>query len=121
ISVGIRKGELISFIGPSGCGKTTLLRTIGGFHKQDAGDIILDGEKIDHLPPNKRSTGMVFQNYALFPHMTVYKNVEYGLKLLKLSKKERKERIYEALEQVQLENHGDRKPSELSGGQQQRV
>lgn len=121
ISVDIRKGELISFIGPSGCGKTTLLRTIGGFHKQDAGDIILDGEKMDHLPPDKRSTGMVFQNYALFPHMSVYRNVEYGLKLLKLTKQERKKRIYEALSQVQLENHGDRKPSELSGGQQQRV
>src|SRR5699024_5376202 len=79
ISITINQGELISFIGPSGCGKTTLLRTIGGFNKQDAGEIILDGETIDDLPPEKRSTGMVFQNYALFPHMTVYDNDAYGL------------------------------------------
>lgn len=121
ISVQIDRGELVSFIGPSGCGKTTLLRTIGGFHKQDSGEITLDGIKIDQLPPERRATGMVFQNYALFPHMTVYRNVEYGLKLQKLNKKERNERIHQALSQVQLEDHGDRKPSELSGGQQQRV
>lgn len=121
ISVQIRKGELVSFIGPSGCGKTTLLRTIGGFHEQDAGEIILDGNRIDPLPPEKRSTGMVFQNYALFPHMSVYHNVEYGLKMKKLSKSERKERIQQALSQVQLEGYSNRKPSELSGGQQQRV
>ncbi|QHS23784.1 ABC transporter ATP-binding protein [Virgibacillus sp. MSP4-1] len=121
ISVQIDKGELISFIGPSGCGKTTLLRTIGGFHSQDSGEIILDNDRIDHLPPEKRSTGMVFQNYALFPHMSVYQNVEYGLKIEKVSKSERKERIRQALSQVQLEGYGDRKPSELSGGQQQRV
>ncbi|GAB4074497.1 ABC transporter ATP-binding protein [Barrientosiimonas marina] len=121
ISVQIGKGELVSFIGPSGCGKTTLLRTIGGFHRQDAGDIVLDGQNVDHLPPERRSTGMVFQNYALFPHMTVYRNVEYGLKIQKLSKSEREERIQQALSQVQLENYDNRKPSELSGGQQQRV
>ncbi len=121
ISVQIDKGELISFIGPSGCGKTTLLRTIGGFHKQDSGEIILDNHRVDHLPPEKRSTGMVFQNYALFPHMSVYQNVEYGLKIKKVDKSQRKERIHQALSQVQLEDYGDRKPSELSGGQQQRV
>jgi len=121
ISISINRGELISFIGPSGCGKTTLLRTIGGFNKQDAGEIILDGETIDALPPEKRSTGMVFQNYALFPHMTVYDNVAYGLKQAKVPKSEQHDRIITALSQVELEDHGKRKPSELSGGQQQRV
>ncbi|WP_029270221.1 ABC transporter ATP-binding protein [Virgibacillus alimentarius] len=121
ISISIKRGELISFIGPSGCGKTTLLRTIGGFNKQDAGEIILDDENIDALPPEKRSTGMVFQNYALFPHMTVYDNVAYGLKQAKVPKAERHDRIMTALSQVELRDHGKRKPSELSGGQQQRV
>lgn len=121
ISISIKQGELVSFIGPSGCGKTTLLRTIGGFNKQDAGEIILDNEKIDSLPPEKRSTGMVFQNYALFPHMTVYENVAYGLKQKKVPKKEQHNQIMTALSQVELGDHGDRKPAELSGGQQQRV
>jgi spermidine/putrescine ABC transporter ATP-binding subunit len=121
ISISIKKGELVSFIGPSGCGKTTLLRIIGGFHAQDSGEILLDGKTVDHLPPNKRSTGMVFQNYALFPHMTVFDNVAYGLKQQKVPKAERKERVKQALAQVQLEGYDNRKPSELSGGQQQRV
>lgn len=121
ISISIKRGELVSFIGPSGCGKTTLLRTIGGFHRQDAGEIILDNQRIDSLPPEKRSTGMVFQNYALFPHMTVYENVAYGLKQMKVPKKEQHNRIMEALSQVELDDHGSRKPGELSGGQQQRV
>ncbi|QQK80885.1 ABC transporter ATP-binding protein [Salicibibacter cibi] len=121
ISINIERGELVSFIGPSGCGKTTLLRIIGGFHEQDSGSITLDQEKIDHLSPDKRSTGMVFQNYALFPHMTVHQNVEYGLKTHKILKNERQKRIKKALTQVQLDGYGDRKPSELSGGQQQRV
>lgn len=121
ISISVEQGELVSFIGPSGCGKTTLLRTIGGFNKQDSGEIILDNERIDSLPPEKRSTGMVFQNYALFPHMTVYANVAYGLKQMKVPKKERHNRIIEALSQVELDDHGSRKPGELSGGQQQRV
>ncbi|RPF53499.1 ABC transporter ATP-binding protein [Aquisalibacillus elongatus] len=121
ISIDIEQGELISFIGPSGCGKTTLLRIVGGFHKQDQGSITLDDQAIDQLPPEQRPTGMVFQNYALFPHMTVYKNVEYGLKIEKVDKAEREKRIKEALAQVQLEGYEERKPSELSGGQQQRV
>lgn len=121
ISIDIQKGELVSFIGPSGCGKTTLLRTIGGFHEQDSGDVILEEETISHLPPNKRPTGMVFQNYALFPHMSVYKNVAYGLKQQKVPKNERDIRTKKALSQVQLDGYESRKPSELSGGQQQRV
>jgi ABC-type Fe3+/spermidine/putrescine transport system ATPase subunit len=121
ISIDIDEGELISFIGPSGCGKTTLLRIIGGFHEQDSGSIYIDGSKVDHLTPNKRPTGMVFQNYALFPHMSVYDNVSYGLKLQKVPKSERKARVAEALSQVQLAGYEKRKPSELSGGQQQRV
>lgn len=119
VTIDIEQGELVSFIGPSGCGKTTLLRTIGGFHHQDLGSITLDGENIDHLPPDGRPTGMVFQSYALFPHMSVAKNVGYGLK--GVSKAEREERVARALSQVRLEGYGDRQPSELSGGQQQRV
>lgn len=121
VSIQIKKGELVSFIGPSGCGKTTLLRVIGGFHQQNDGEIIIDNKKIDHLPPEKRPTGMVFQNYALFPHMSIYQNVEYGLKIQKMNKAERDKQIKKALSQVQLESYLERKPSELSGGQQQRV
>src|SRR5690625_841291 len=112
ITVNIGRGELVSFIGPSGCGKTTLLRIIGGFYEQDQRTIILDGQSIDHLPPEQRLTGMVFQNYALFPHMTVEQNVEYGLKNKKVSKEERKKRVQKALKQVQLEGYDKRKPSE---------
>lgn len=121
VSVQIEKGELVSFIGPSGCGKTTLLRVIGGFHQEDSGVVMIDSEEINHLAPERRPTGMVFQNYALFPHMSIYQNVEYGLKIQKVNKAERDERIKRALSQVQLESYLDRKPSELSGGQQQRV
>jgi ABC-type Fe3+/spermidine/putrescine transport system ATPase subunit len=121
ISIDIEEGELVTFIGPSGSGKTTLLRVLGGFHPQTSGEVIINGESVDHLPPEKRMTGMVFQNYALFPHMTVYQNIEYGLKLLKKSKQEKMELIKDALSQVQLEGYENRKPSELSGGQQQRV
>lgn len=121
VSIDINEGELVSFIGPSGCGKTTLLRIIGGFHPQNSGQVILAGESIDHLPPEKRSTGMVFQNYALFPHMTIYDNVGYGLTIQNKSKQEKDILIKEALAQVQLVGYESRKPNELSGGQQQRV
>lgn len=121
ISIDINEGELVSFIGPSGCGKTTLLRIIGGFHPQNAGQVILAGKSIDHLPPEKRSTGMVFQNYALFPHLSIYDNVGYGLTVQKKSKEEKDKLIKEALAQVQLVGYESRKPNELSGGQQQRV
>ncbi len=119
VTIDIQQGELVSFIGPSGCGKTTLLRTIGGFHQQDTGTITLDGESIDDLPPEQRPTGMVFQSYALFPHMSVAKNVAYGLS--GVSREERRSRVENALAQVRLQGYGDRQPSELSGGQQQRV
>src|SRR5690625_2295133 len=121
IAIDVKRGELITFIGPSGCGKTTLLRTIAGFNQPTSGDIYLEGNRITDLVPEKRETGMVFQNYALFPHMTVFDNVAYGLNLLKLTKQKIKERVDEALTQVQLDGYGGRKPSELSGGQQQRV
>ena len=121
ITVDIKKGELLSFIGPSGCGKTTLLKIIGGFEQQDAGTVVLDGANIDGLPPEKRVTGMVFQDYALFPHMTVYQNISYGLDLKKMPRDEKEEAIRMVLEQVRLEGYERRRPRELSGGEQQRV
>ncbi len=121
IAVDIERGELISFIGPSGCGKTTLLKIVGGFEQQDSGTVILDGANIDRLPPEKRVTGMVFQDYALFPHMTVYQNISYGLDLKKLSKVEKDKAIDAVLEQVRLKGYEQRRPRELSGGEQQRV
>lgn len=121
MSLDIHKGELLTFIGPSGCGKTTLLRIIGGFHPQDSGHVILEGKSIDRLPPERRETGMVFQNYALFPHMTIYDNVAYGLDIKKISKEKKAMLVKEALSQVRLNGYEHRRPSELSGGQQQRV
>ncbi|QQK79048.1 ABC transporter ATP-binding protein [Salicibibacter cibi] len=121
ISIDVNKGELVTFIGPSGCGKTTLLRTIAGFYRPTSGDIYLNGTRINNLPPEKRETGMVFQNYALFPHMTIFENVAYGLDVRKETKETKKNKVQDALVQVQLEGYEERKPSELSGGQQQRV
>lgn len=117
----IKKGELVSFLGPSGCGKTTTLNMIAGFLEVDGGKIVVDGKPVHLLPPNKREMGMVFQNYALFPHMTVFDNVAYGLKLRKVPKSEIKMRVLEALEMVRLSGYEKRYPKELSGGQQQRV
>jgi len=117
----INRGEFVTFLGPSGCGKTTLLRMIGGFYYPTAGDIIMHGERINDIPPERRKTSMVFQNYALFPHMTVFDNIAYGLKLRKLLKKEIKKRVKEILDIVQLEGLEHRRPTQLSGGQQQRV
>jgi len=121
VSLSITAGEYFVLLGPSGGGKTTLLRTIGGFHKPSAGDVLLHGQPVGHLPPDKRPTSMVFQSYALFPHMTVIGNVGYGLTLSKRSKAEIKEQSEHMLEMVGLTGYGDRKPHELSGGQQQRV
>jgi ABC-type Fe3+/spermidine/putrescine transport system ATPase subunit len=121
ISVEVKRGELVTFVGPSGCGKTTLLRIIGGFTNLDSGEVILDGQRIDHLPPNLRDTRICFQNYALFPHMTVADNIGYGLKIKKWKKNKIKERVEELLRLVQLEGLGGRMIDKLSGGQQQRV
>ena len=117
----IGDGEFFTLLGPSGCGKTTLLRMIAGFNQPDEGDILFDGESVLHLPAHKRDTGMVFQNYALFPHMTVAENVAYGLKARGIKGQEMKEKVESILESVQLGNMGSRYPRQLSGGQQQRV
>jgi len=117
----INKGEFVTFLGPSGCGKTTLLRMIGGFYYATSGDIIMHGQRINDIPPENRKTSMVFQNYALFPHMTVYDNIAYGLKIRKLTHEEIDRRVREIIKIVQLEGMEKRKPNELSGGQQQRV
>jgi iron(III) transport system ATP-binding protein len=117
----IDRGEFVTFLGPSGCGKTTLLRMIAGFYYPTSGSVIMHGQRINDLPPEKRRTSMVFQNYALFPHMSVFGNIAYGLKLRKLSKGEVREKVLNILKIVQLEGLEFRKPTELSGGQQQRV
>ncbi len=121
ISASIEKGELLTFVGPSGCGKTTLLRIIGGFTPLTSGQVILDGEDIGSLPPNMRNTKMVFQSYALFPHMTVAKNIGFGLKLQKWPKKKIDEQVEKLLALVHMEGLGDRTIDRISGGQQQRV
>lgn len=121
ITMEVRKGELVTFVGPSGCGKTTLLRVIGGFTNLDSGQVILDGQRIDHLPPNLRDTRICFQNYALFPHMTVADNISYGLKIKRWRKGRIQERVEELLKLVKLEGLGERMIDKLSGGQQQRV
>ena len=121
VNVTIGAGEYFVLLGPSGGGKTTLLRTIGGFHKPTKGSVLLHGQDVSHLPPDKRPTSMVFQSYALFPHMTVLQNVGYGLKVAGVSKRENQEKSAAALELVGLTGFAERKPHELSGGQQQRV
>ena len=121
VNVTIGAGEYFVLLGPSGGGKTTLLRTIGGFHKPTKGSVLLHGQDVSHLPPDKRPTSMVFQSYALFPHMTVLQNVGYGLKVAGVPKRENQEKSAAALELVGLTGFADRKPHELSGGQQQRV
>lgn len=121
LSLDVKRGELVTFVGPSGCGKTTLLRLIGGFTDISSGEIILDGERINDLPPNLRDTRICFQNYALFPHMTVAENVGYGLKVNKWPKERIAARVQELLEMVELGAFGERMIDKLSGGQQQRV
>ena len=121
VSINVNRGEIVCFLGPSGCGKTTLLRVIGGFYDHENGDIYLDNELINGLPPEKRDTVMFFQNYALFPHMTVYENVTYGLKVRRIPKAETRKRAAEILSLIQLNGMEDRFPNQLSGGQQQRV
>ena len=121
VSLNIKEGEFFTLLGPSGCGKTTLLRMIAGFNSIEAGDFYFGEKRINDVAAHKRDIGMVFQNYAIFPHLTVKENVAYGLKARKVAKKEMDERVAEALKLVQIEHLADRKPNELSGGQQQRV
>lgn len=121
LSVEIQNGELFTLLGPSGCCKTTFLRMIAGFNSVDGGEICFDNKRINEIPAYDRDIGMVFQNYAIFPHLTVRKNVEYGLNFRNLSKKEIKERVDRILSVVKIEDYADRMPEKLSGGQQQRV
>jgi iron(III) transport system ATP-binding protein len=121
VSLQVHEGELVTLLGPSGCGKTTTLRMIAGFEFPTSGDIYLDGERLNDVPPNRRPTTMVFQNYALFPHMTVAQNIEYGLKIHRVGGKQIKERVDEVMRLVGLKGMGKRSPAQLSGGQQQRV
>jgi len=121
LSLAVRRGEFVSLLGPSGGGKTTTLHMIAGFIDPDAGDILLDGASLRGLPSHRRGAAMVFQSYALFPHMTVFDNVAFGLRMRKAGRAEIARRVGEALELVRLEGLGGRHPRELSGGQQQRV
>lgn len=121
VDIVIEQGEFFTLLGPSGCGKTTLLRTLAGFYQQDEGDLYFDKVNINRTPAHKRNIGMVFQNYAIFPHMTVFENVAYGLKARKVKKDQIDIRVTEALDMVELTHLKDRSPSQLSGGQQQRV
>ena len=121
VSLDIQEGEFFTLLGPSGCGKTTLLRMIAGFNSIEGGDFYFGEKRINDVPAHKRDIGMVFQNYAIFPHLTVRENVAYGLKARKMPAKEIKPKVDEALELVQISHLADRKPNELSGGQQQRV
>lgn len=117
----INHGEFLTILGPSGCGKTTVLRLIAGFEELDSGQIILDGENITSLPAERRPVNTVFQSYALFPHMSIFENVAFGLRMQKVANEQIKPRVMEALRMVRLEEMADRKPAQLSGGQQQRV
>ncbi|RYH07140.1 ABC transporter ATP-binding protein [Tropicimonas sp. IMCC6043] len=121
INISIASGAFYTLLGPSGCGKTTLLRTIAGFHEQNAGTIAVDGKAIEGLPAYRRDVGMVFQDYAIFPHISVRDNVAFGLKQRKIPRAEMEQRVAEVLDVVQLGQFADRMPHELSGGQQQRV
>ena len=121
VSFGIEKGKLVGLLGPSGSGKTTILRMLAGLEKQDEGDVIIDGKNVNTLTPDQRKIGFVFQSYALFPYMTVYDNIAYGLKVQKRDKKFIKNRVHELLELVGLPGVEKRYPDQLSGGQRQRI
>jgi iron(III) transport system ATP-binding protein len=121
VSLEIKSQELFFLLGPSGCGKTTLLRILAGFYQADDGELLFGEKSMRGVPPHLRNTGMVFQNYALWPHMTVAENVAYGLEVRKVSADEKKRRVAEALAIVQMEPYAERTPNQLSGGQQQRV
>ncbi len=121
INLKVKKGELVTLLGPSGCGKTTILRTIGGFLECNEGAILIDGKNIERLPPEKRPTAMVFQSYNLWPHMTVFENMAFGLKLRKVPKAERTKQVMDMLELVRMSGMEKKYPGQMSGGQQQRI
>src|SRR6266513_890500 len=121
ISLEVHDQELFFLLGPSGCGKTTLLRLIAGFYQPDEGELLFGGKSMNGVPAHRRNTGMVFQNYALWPHLTVAENVVYGLDVRSLAAAEKKARLAEALSIVQMEKYARHTPNQLSGGQQQRV
>ena len=121
VDLAIQEGELFTLLGPSGCGKTTLLRLIAGFYVPDEGEVYFDERRVNDVPPHERGIGMVFQNYALWPHMTVFENAAYGLKLQNIGRSEIAAQVMSVLEKVKLTGLGDRYPGQLSGGQQQRV
>lgn len=121
LNLEVQSGEMVSLLGPSGCGKTTTLRMVAGLNEPTSGSIRLDGKELTVIPPHKRNVGLVFQNYALFPHLNVFDNVAFGLRRHGVPKREIKERVEEALHSVRLDGMESRMPSELSGGQQQRV
>ena len=121
VNLEVKEGELVTLLGPSGCGKTTTLRMISGFELPTSGEIRIDGESISRIPPNKRPTTMVFQNYALFPHMTVFENISYGLKIRKEPDRTVRQKTEQVMQLVGLKGMQDRSPAQLSGGQQQRV
>jgi len=121
VSLEIAKGELFFLLGPSGCGKTTCLRIIAGFYQPDAGRLMFGNQVMNNVPPHKRNTGMVFQNYALWPHMTVSENIAYGLRLRKVDKEKREKSVAEVLEIVHMPEYANRPVNKLSGGQQQRI
>jgi len=121
VSFSIKQGEFFSLLGPSGCGKTTLLRLLAGFESANQGEIFIDGMDVTTMPPNLRPTNMVFQNYAIFPHINVKKNIEFGMRKEKLSKQELDDRVQEVLSLVKLEGYEERFSNQLSGGQRQRI
>ena len=121
ISLDIKKGEFVTLLGPSGCGKTTTLRLISGFTTPDSGTVYMDGKDISGIPPYKRPLNTVFQRYALFPHLDVYDNIAFGLKLAKVPEKEIEQRVRKVLKMVSMTDYEDRDVESLSGGQQQRV
>jgi spermidine/putrescine transport system ATP-binding protein len=121
VSLEVKRGEFYALLGPSGCGKTTLLRLLAGFEQPDSGRIILDGQDITSLPPNQRKVNTIFQNYALFPHLSVWDNIAFGLKIAHLPKKVIEAEVDKILQLIQMEDQADKKPSQISGGQKQRV
>ncbi|MCE7736356.1 MAG: ABC transporter ATP-binding protein [Candidatus Heimdallarchaeota archaeon] len=121
VNLTIKDSEIVTLLGPSGCGKTSILRAVAGFNIPSEGKIYLDGTDITLMPPQKRDMGMIFQNYALWPHMTIEANIGYGLKIRKVAKKERKKITMDLIEQVKLKGQDQKYPTQLSGGQQQRV